>query len=232
MKIVILQPMFFPWIGVFDQIHLSEVYIHLDDVQIPGGQSFIHRVQLKAPSQSCWWNAPIRRNKGLCKISEVELIQDPIWFKKSIRTFEQFFSGLPFKADAINLFLETFSQNFDMLSDFNVFSIELISDYLDIKTQFKKVKRTNCASDKTEKLIDILVPEKATTYISGLGGVNYLDKEVFKKQNIKLEFMNYQNKEYPQKFGPFNPYVSVLHPIAALGKEAKNLLISTSQERL
>ena len=46
-KIVISQPMLFPWIGIFEQIKLSDVYVHYDDAQLPQGRSFINRVQIK-----------------------------------------------------------------------------------------------------------------------------------------------------------------------------------------
>ena len=44
--VVISQPMFFPWVGMFEQIALADVYVHYDDVQFSKG-SFTNRVQLK-----------------------------------------------------------------------------------------------------------------------------------------------------------------------------------------
>ena len=43
MIVVISQPMFFPWIGMFEQIKAADVFLHYDDVQMPQGRSFISR---------------------------------------------------------------------------------------------------------------------------------------------------------------------------------------------
>lgn len=226
MKLVISQPMFFPWIGMFEQINLADIYIHLDDVQMPGGQSFVHRVQLKGASGIFWWNMPINRDSTFSIISEVGISLTPTWISKSFKSLEQTFSGLPYKNDVLDLFEETVTTEHSSMSEFNIFSIELISRYLELDTKFKRINRENLVSDKTDKIIEILKNENATSYISGLGGMNYLKKELFDINSIKLLFMRYENIPYNQKYGIFDPYVSIFHPIAALGKDAKKLLIS------
>ena len=44
--VVISQPMLFPWVGMFEQIRLADVYVHYTDVQFSKG-SFVNRVQIK-----------------------------------------------------------------------------------------------------------------------------------------------------------------------------------------
>ena len=44
--VVISQPMLFPWVGMFEQVALADVFVHYDDVQFSKG-SFTNRVQLK-----------------------------------------------------------------------------------------------------------------------------------------------------------------------------------------
>ena len=45
MNLVVSQPMFLPWIGLFEQVRLADRFIHYDDVQLPQGRSFISRVK-------------------------------------------------------------------------------------------------------------------------------------------------------------------------------------------
>lgn len=229
MKIVISQPMFFPWIGIFEQINLCDIYVHLDDVKLPGGCSFMNRVQLKGPGGAQWWTLPISRSDSFSNIKEVGILLTAIWIKKSQKTLEQILSGLPYKDDAVGFFVQALGQNFSNLAEFNIFVIEEISQYLGLHASFKKVDRSPFLEDKTENLISILKKEAATEYISGLGGMGYIRRDLFDFHNIQLKFMNYQNKPYYQKFGNFDPYVSILHPIAAMGKDAKKLLVSTAE---
>ena len=46
MKVVISQPMLFPWVGMLEQIMLADVFVHYADVQFSKG-SFTNRVQIK-----------------------------------------------------------------------------------------------------------------------------------------------------------------------------------------
>ena len=46
MNIVISQPMYFPWMGFFQQIAIADVFIFYSDVQFSKG-SFTNRVQIK-----------------------------------------------------------------------------------------------------------------------------------------------------------------------------------------
>ena len=48
--LVVSQPMFLPWVGLFEQVRLADVFIHYDDVQLPQGGNFMSRVQLKTAS--------------------------------------------------------------------------------------------------------------------------------------------------------------------------------------
>ena len=58
--------------------------------------------------------------------------------------------------------------------------------------------------------------------------MNYLNHEMFEKNNIDVEYMLYENKTYKQLYGKFNPYVSILDPISSLGTKTKDLIISKS----
>ena len=53
--VVISQPMYFPWIGIFEQIRLADVFVFYDDVQFTRG--FINRVQYKTPQGTGWITA-------------------------------------------------------------------------------------------------------------------------------------------------------------------------------
>ena len=228
MRVVLSQPMFFPWIGLFEQIELADVYIHLDDVLMPGGQSFMHRVQLLNKKSFFWWNLPIKR-VGLSKkkISEVEINLSPTWIKKSHRTLDQTFSKFANKKDALDIFENVVTKGFNNLSKFNIYLIEYISKFLEIECLFNHRNVINRSEDKTSNVINLLCAEGASEYISGLGGKEYLCQDQFDKKNIKLKFMNYRNIEYYQNSTqPFNPYVSILLPIASMGKDAKKLLVS------
>jgi len=51
-RIVISQSMYFPWVGLLEQIRLAEFFVHYDDVQLT--RVFTNRVQVKTAQGSKW----------------------------------------------------------------------------------------------------------------------------------------------------------------------------------
>jgi hypothetical protein len=62
-SIVISQPMYFPWVGFFEQMRLADVYVWLDDVQFSKG-SFTNRVQVLLPDKQTWMTIPLADKTG------------------------------------------------------------------------------------------------------------------------------------------------------------------------
>ena len=224
-KIVILQPQFFPWVGVFEQIKLADEYVHFDDVQFPQGRSFTSRVQIKTPSGSKWMTIPVLRN-GNKLIKDIEIDNSQNWKNKHIVMLEEKYSKAPFFAEMKNIVEEIYSLNTNNLCDLNIYALEKISDYFNLNTNFRRSSLFNTTTNSSQKLFDIIQKIKSTTYITGHGAKNYLDHELFEKNNIKVEYMDYQKKEYPQLNGEFNPFVSILDLIANTGKDGVNYICS------
>ena len=57
--VVVSQPMFFPWVGMFEQIRLADAYVHYTDVQFSKG-SFVNRVQIKTADGFRWLTVPLK----------------------------------------------------------------------------------------------------------------------------------------------------------------------------
>ena len=71
MNVVISQSMYFPWIGLFEQVRLSDLFIHYDDVQFTRG--FYNRVQIKTRNGIRWLTIPLLDRKTGQNIDEVKI---------------------------------------------------------------------------------------------------------------------------------------------------------------
>ena len=217
MKVSISQPMFLPWSGFFNQIAMSDLFIHYDDVQFSKG-SFVNRVQLKDSLNYFWLNIPIMSKFGT-RISEINL-PDQIWKKKHINTLKQIFAKRKFANDVMHIVFQTYNKEFSKLSDFNIFFIESVSKYLGLKTKFFKSSDLNLKkTSSSEDVLNILKFFSASEYITGHGAKNYLDHDLLEKNKIKTFYMNYKIKQYKQK-GSFTPFLTVLDMISHLGKDS------------
>jgi len=217
-SIVILQPQYFPWIGVFEQIKLADVYVHYDDVQYPQGRSFMNRVQIKAENGQQWMTVPII-GSGMQNINEKIIDDGQNWSHKHRESFRHNYSAAPYVKDAIEIMDDVFSRKHTKISDLNIYALEKISAYFSLKTEFIKSSELRVKSSSTERLIEICNHFAVKKYITGMGAKNYINYNLFEDAGIKLHYMDYKKLPYNQLYGDFIPYVSILDLIANCGKE-------------
>ena len=61
MIVSIHQPNYLPWLGYFDKIKQSDIFVVFDDVQFPRGKKhFGHRNQIKTNTGKKWLTVPIK----------------------------------------------------------------------------------------------------------------------------------------------------------------------------
>jgi len=231
MKIVISQPMYFPWVGMFEQIRLSDIFVFYNDVQFSKG-SFTNRVQIKAPNSEGykWLTVPL---KGLTLgklISEVEIDNNKSWKKLHQNLLREFYNGAPFYDDVMELIGKLFSDDYVTIDLLSKKSMRLVIDYFDLgqARSFLDSENIQIFGNSSERVLEIVKKLSGSSYITGHGAINYLNHHLFENNGIDVEYMNYKKKEYPQLWGKFNPYVSILDLIANKGKNGIHYIDSTT----
>lgn len=225
--IVISQPMFFPWIGIFEQVRLANIYVHYDDVQIPQGRSFVTRVQLKAPQGIVWLTVPVV-HQGKQLIRDVRIDDTQPWRSRQLKTLQHLYAKAPFATEMLQIADEVLSNKSPFLSELNRHAIELISGYFGLQCEFKLSSDFSTASSSTLKLLETVRLLHGDIYVTGHGARNYMDHEMFEREGVRVEYMNYERAPYPQLHGDFNPHVSILDLIANTGKEGRRYIRSKS----
>ncbi len=226
MKVVISQPMFVPWLGLFEQIKLSDVYVHYDDVQMPQGCNFMHRVQLRTEQGQRWLSAQIDRKNSGKMINKVMFSQDNSWKKNHLINLHNTYKNMPFFNEMIELAEEIYTYETNKLCLFNANTIEIITKWLEIEVKFVCSSQINVKGASSEKLLNICNYFRADEYITGLGALNYLNHSIFKENKIDVSYMKYKMLPYKQPFVGFIPYVTILDAIACNGKDTLNLMRS------
>lgn len=227
-KIVISQPMYFPWIGMFEQLNLSDIFVHYDDVQFPQGRSFTNRVQIKTKDGIKWLTVPIDKKNSGRLINETLISYNENWQDNHLSIIKQSFSKTKYKEDILNLVEEVYSKQFETISELNIYVFELLANYLGFKKEFVLSSSLHTNTKSSQKLVDIVKSLNGNKYITGLGALKYIDYELFEKENIFLEYMDYSISTYEQMFGDFTPYVTILDLIANEGENGKKYINSKS----
>ena len=79
---------------------------------------------------------------------------------------------------------------------------------------------------RTQRLVEACQAVNATTYISGVGGKNYMDLEQFSAANIEVIWQEFTPPTYSQLFPEvdFIPNLSILDVLFCCGPESRNFL--------
>lgn len=227
MKLVISQPMFFPWVGFYEQIRFCDIYVNYDDVQYSKG-SFTNRVQIKSQTGIQWLTVPLKKLHLGQVISEVEIDNTKNWQESHLRILKNCYEFTPHYGDMINIVEEVYNKEWFFISELAKETLNRVSRYFDLGWDKKNINISalNIPGKGTDRVLEIALKLDAKLYITGHGAGNYLNHIPFEQAGIEVGYMNYKKMEYPQKHGEFNPFVSVLDLIANIGKSGSTNIVS------
>jgi hypothetical protein len=222
--VVIMQPQFFPWRGLFEQIRLADEFVHLDDAQFQKG-GFTNRVQIKTAAGPQWLTAPVLR-EGLPPIRECELDYKTAWREKHLRTLRNVYARAPFADAMVALVEDVYAGRPRTIAQLDIDAIERTCEYLGLQPRFSRSSDSPARSVSTARVADLLAERGATRYVTGLGALNYLDEPALARGGVQVKVMEYRRTPYPQLYGAFDPHVSILDLIANAGPHAATYLDS------
>jgi len=228
MTVVISQSMYFPWVGLLEQIRLADAFIHYDDVQFVRG--FLNRVQVKTAQGTKWMTVPTKdRHRGQ-SINNVLIDDREPWRKTHRNLLAEAYRGAPYVREMLDVVDHVFSQRAYYLSDVTSASIQALCTYfeLDRNTNFLNSEDLGVGGASSQRLKDLTLAVQGDVYLTGHGARNYLDHALFEADGIDVHYMNYERIPYPQLHGDFTPYVTGLDLIANCGREGRKMIRSGS----
>lgn len=208
MKIAIMQPYFFPYIGYFQLINAVDKYVIYDDVQyIKGG--WINRNYINLNGDRHLINLLLSGASANKNINEIFVLQNQI---KTIKTIEHAYKKAPMFEKVFPLILDVINFENKNLGVFLGNSIIRISNYLSIDTEFLFSSQINKDNSKRsqDKVIDICKLLGATQYINAIGGKDLYEKSHFKLNGIELLFLETQTKPHIQYNHDYVPNLSII----------------------
>lgn len=209
MRIAIMQPYLFPYIGYFQLVNAVDKFIFYDDVNfIKNG--WINRNSIVINNSKKYITLQLKGASPHKLINEVEFTDNRNKLKNSIRMA---YKKAPYFKSSWPLIEDVLSINTEKISEQAIHSVKNISKYLGINTSFEISSEKYCMTkgmDKADRLIRICKINEATTYINPIGGKELYHKETFKTENIKLYFLNTNFTDYKQFTTEFIPALSII----------------------
>ena len=225
MRLVILQPSYLPWLGYFDQMFKSDVFVVYDDVQYDKN-GWRNRNRIKTPQGPQWLTVPVLisgRNFPLNR--EVEINNTASWQTKHLKSIVQNYMKAPFFDQCIGPVESVLRRSWRFLIDLDMAFVQMLIEQLGLKTRIYFCSDLRIPKmGKTERLIDICRYFSADTFLEGDAGKNYIDETLFVRAGVQLEFHGYQHPVYRQLHGDFIPYLSVIDLLFNHGRKSLGVL--------
>ena len=229
MKVGIIQSNFLPWLGYFDFIRETDLFILHDDVQYTKGD-WRNRNRIKTPRGVEWITVPVYYRNTSQLIEETRVDYSFPWARRILNRIRESYRRAPHFEPYFSELSELLMQPAASISDLNLRLIHWVCRSLDIDTPIRMSHDYHPQGAKNERLIGILSQVKATTYLSGPSAQAYIIPEMFNQAGIQLQYKQYNYPEYEQLYPPFESAVSVIDLLFMRGREARFYLENKERE--
>jgi hypothetical protein len=225
MKVAIMQPYFYPYIGYFQLINSVDKFVFYDDVNfIKNG--WINRNRILLNGESHFLTVQLKNASSYKLINEVEFSDKR---SKLLKTLEQAYRKAPNFDSIIPVLYDCLTIATNTISELAQYSVIQTCKYLEIETEFEQSSNfypDTKGLEKAERLQQICIINKADFYINPIGGQSIYSKEDFSTRNIGLCFLESQRFEYKQFNNAFIPWLSIIDVLMFVDKESVKKALS------
>jgi hypothetical protein len=230
MIVSINQPAYLPWLGYFHRIAVSDAHIVLDQVQFEKN-SFTNRNKVRTPEGWCWLTVPVKtasRFGDLC-IHEIEIANERQWAAKHWQTLRLNYSKAPFFAQHAPFLEGIYARPWGKLADLAREITAYLLDAFGIRTKLYFSSEMKASGKKDELVLNLCREVRATIYLSGSLGRNYLREELFREHQIAVRYDDYHHPEYRQVYPGFEPYMAALDLLFNAGPASLEIILKNQE---
>lgn len=219
--VAIHQPNFFPWLGYFDKIARSDVFIFLDHVQLPKtGGGWSNRVKMLVAGEARWVTAPVRRAfHGVAPINEIEWADEQPWRAKLLKTLSASYVKAPHYRDTMVWLEPLILQPEGNLARYNMTVIRAIADRIGLSHEHCMTSSSlDGQGQANELLIDLTRKSGGNCYLCGGGAAGYQDDAAFAAAGLELRYQCFAHPVYAQAGQPeFSTGLSIVDALMNIG---------------
>lgn len=226
------QPNFFPWLGYFQKIVDSDVFVLLDDVQYPrtGGGTYTNRTALLMGDKSSWFTAPINKSGQGLQDNRTVTFHSLAWQDKLLRTLRHQYAKSPCLTELLTWLEEVLDGMQDNLCVFNCGVIRSLVGRLGLSAT-RIVLSSSLAVEGMQslRLANLGARLGASVYLSGTGAKDYMDLPLFESFGISVRYQQVRLTPYEQPgVSSFVPGLSILDALANTGFKGTSSLIKAT----
>jgi hypothetical protein len=250
MKLAVMQPYFFPYIGYYQAIAAVDKYILYDRLAyIEGG--WVHRNRcLIVHGAPTYFAVLTQRKSPFKKINEIELESGSLWRRKMLKFLWHNYRRAPFFDAVYPLIEQIILSDTRYLTEINTRSIIEVARFLGVTTEI--TTETSRFADLESKLtfpdehlkdqfphLKVPTPERmvirvlemcriegSKTYVNAIGGQTLYIKDEFARYGIDLQFIKCGDIRYQQTTDVFHPNLSIIDVLMNCGRDQTRALLN------
>lgn len=213
LKVAVMQPYFFPYIGYFHLIKAVDLFIVYDDIKYTK-KGWINRNRILRDGAAAMFTLPLKADSDSLDICRRALATD-FTGEKLLRQLTGTYRRAPYFDDAMALVHRLLDHEDRNLFGFLHHSIVETCRYLGLNTEIRisselGIDRNLAGQDKVLALCQAV---GATTYVNAIGGTELYSAADFSAQGIDLKFVKSRPCEYHQFGDVFVPWLSIVDVI-------------------
>lgn len=213
-----------PYIGFWQEVGIVDKYIFFDDVNyikkgwinrnniLVGGNKYLFTLALTNASQNKY-------------INEIEICDD---FEQLKKTIYMAYKNAPYFKEVMCLLERIFNYDNKNLARFVGNSIQEVSHWLGFKTEFaySSEMENDKSLHKQDKIIDLCKYLEADYYFDSTGALDLYNKDVFRMNNITLQFVKSEITPYKQFNNDFVGGLSIIDVMMFNDPQAINRMLT------
>ena len=211
MKIGMMQPYFFPYIGYFQLLNMVDKYVVYDTARFSNNKwGFRNRILING--EPGFFRVKTLKASQNYQFNEIKVSNDIESKEKIIRNLEYSYAKAPHYAEVMPVLEKFLTVDYDNLSEYNVASNKVICNYLGINTEILLFSELDCDKSliRQFRIYEVCKYLGGTEYINAIGGTELYDFEEFRENGIDLAFLKTGDITYPQFGGEFVPNLSII----------------------
>lgn len=190
MKVAVMQPYLFPYIGYWQLINAADKFVILDDVNYIM-RGFINRNRILLNGQSHMFSIPIKKASQNKLIRDTKLNFSEEDKRKFLMTIKSAYGKAPYFSQVMPVVEQIIDNPEIDLTSYIKNSILRINQYLDIDTEIlisSQIEKDNTLKAQ-DRIIEICKKLNADIYINPCGGRGLYRHCDFEKEGLKLFFL-------------------------------------------
>jgi len=229
MKLAIMQPYFFPYIGYWQLIHAADVFVLFDDIQYIR-HGWINRNRILKPGGGAqYFMATLQKHSTYELIRNISAHPDTDWKRKILGQLDHYKKRAPYFTETRNIVAGLLDDIQDLrIARINLLLITGICALLGLERTVVLSSECNFdysnACDAGEWALRISEQLGALSYINPISGASLFSPEKFHSSGVALTFLEPGNIVYDQRES-FVPWLSIIDVLMFNGVAGtKNML--------